>query len=53
MVSGQILPCISAWKMGDESRWPEMAYVIFPGNVVASGALLEVVEKLSKEKGEH
>ena len=50
MVSGQILPGVPVWKLGEESRWPEMAYIVFPGNVGDSNALVEAVEKLRTEK---
>ena len=45
-VMGQILPGIPVWKAGDESKFPGMPYVIFPGNVGADTALLEAVQKL-------
>ncbi|QQO07915.1 four-carbon acid sugar kinase family protein [Breznakiella homolactica] len=46
MVMGQILPGIPVWKTGPESRFPGIAYVIFPGNVGSDNALKEAVEKL-------
>jgi uncharacterized protein YgbK (DUF1537 family) len=46
MVSGQILPGVPVWKLGEESRWPGMVYIVFPGNVGDSNALAEVVESL-------
>ena len=33
MVLGQILPGIPVWRLGEESRFPGMGYVVFPGNV--------------------
>ena len=50
MVSGQILPGIPVWNLGEESRWPGMTYVVFPGNVGDSEALVEVAGKLGTEK---
>lgn len=47
MVLGQICPGIPVWKTGAESRFPGIAYVIFPGNVGAKTTLREVVERLS------
>lgn len=47
MVLGQICPGIPVWKTGAESRFPGIAYVIFPGNVGAETTLREVVERLS------
>lgn len=45
-VMGQVLPGIPVWKTGPESRFPGMAYVIFPGNVGSDTALYDIVEKL-------
>ncbi|MBW2411565.1 MAG: hypothetical protein JRF72_17335 [Deltaproteobacteria bacterium] len=50
MVSGQILPGVPVWKLKEESRWPELAYIVFPGNVGDSNALIKVVEALRPEK---
>ena len=50
MVSGQILPGVPVWNLGEESRWPGMAYVVFPGNVGDSEALVEVAGKLRTER---
>jgi uncharacterized protein YgbK (DUF1537 family) len=33
MVLGQILPGVPVWQLGPETRYPEMPYVVFPGNV--------------------
>ncbi len=33
MVLGQILPGVPVWQLGPETRFPEMPYVVFPGNV--------------------
>jgi len=45
-VLGQIRPGIPVWQTGPESKFPGMAYVIFPGNVGEAGTLREVVETL-------
>ncbi len=50
MVSGQILPGVPVWKLDEESRWPGIAYIVFPGNVGDSNAMVEVVEKLRKSQ---
>lgn len=47
MVMGQILPGIPVWRTGQESKFPDMPYVIFPGNVGDEYSLLEAVKKLS------
>lgn len=45
-VLGQILPGVPVWRLGPNSRWPGLAYVIFPGNVGHNDALADIVEKL-------
>ena len=51
MVLGQILPGIPLWRLGEESRWPGLIYVSFPGNLGGPDALLETVEKLAVNNG--
>ena len=46
MVRGQILPGIPVWQLGDESRFPGLNYIVFPGNVGGPDALLEAVQQL-------
>ncbi|MDR4945324.1 four-carbon acid sugar kinase family protein [Neobacillus cucumis] len=46
-VAGQIRPGIPVWRTGVESKYPGMAYVIFPGNVGSKTDLKEVAEILS------
>ena len=48
-VAGQIRPGIPVWKTGEESKYPGMAYVIFPGNVGTVTDLRTVVEMLNKK----
>lgn len=45
-VMGQICPGVPVWQTGEESRFPHIPYVIFPGNVGEDGTLREAVEKL-------
>lgn len=47
MAAGQILPGIPVWKTGEESLFPHMSYVIFPGNVGSDTALYDAVQKLT------
>lgn len=47
-VLGQILAGIPVWELGEESRFPKMPYIVFPGNVGDENALATVVQKLSK-----
>lgn len=45
-VLGQIRPGIPVWKTGDDSKFPQIPYVIFPGNVGERTTLREAVEIL-------
>ncbi|MFD6439521.1 nucleotide-binding domain containing protein, partial [Peribacillus sp. NPDC060186] len=45
-VAGQIKPGIPVWLTGSESKFPGIAYVIFPGNVGSKTTLKEVAELL-------
>lgn len=47
-VAGQIQPGIPVWFTGEESKFPGIAYVIFPGNVGAVSTLKDTVEILNK-----
>ncbi len=49
MVQGQILPGVPVWKLGEESRYPGMSYIIFPGNVGDNNALADIQSALSSE----
>lgn len=46
MVMGQIRKGIPVWKTGPESKFPDMPYIIFPGNVGEVSTLREIVEEL-------
>lgn len=48
-VAGQIKPGIPVWTTGDESKYPGLTYVIFPGNVGTKTDLKEVVQILLKK----
>lgn len=45
-VMGQICPGIPVWQTGEESKFPFIPYVIFPGNVGEMTTLREAVETL-------
>lgn len=45
-VMGQVRPGIPVWQTGEESRFPGIPYVIFPGNVGEESTLREAVEVL-------
>jgi len=44
LVIGQILPGVPVWRLGAESRYPGLNYVVFPGNVGDEGALVALVQ---------
>jgi uncharacterized protein YgbK (DUF1537 family) len=46
LVLGQAAAGIPVWKAGGESRWPGLAYVVFPGNVGTPDTLRLLVERL-------
>jgi uncharacterized protein YgbK (DUF1537 family) len=43
MVPGQILAGIPVWLLGEDSRFPGIPYVIFPGNVGTPDSLVQVI----------
>lgn len=47
-VLGQIRPGIPVWRTGEESKFPNTPYVIFPGNVGEVSTLREAVEILTE-----
>ena len=51
LVLGQILPGVPVWQLDDESRFPGLSYIIFPGNVGHRNALLDVVDQLKSNSG--
>nr|WP_122011941.1 four-carbon acid sugar kinase family protein [Maliibacterium massiliense] len=42
-VAGQVLPGVPVWKLGPESKYPGVCYVVFPGNVGDENGLRDVV----------
>jgi len=44
-VIGQLLPGVPVWRLGKESRYPGLGFVVFPGNVGTDKSLLEAVQK--------
>ncbi|MCF8089056.1 MAG: hypothetical protein K9K63_13520 [Desulfotignum sp.] len=46
MILGQILPGVPVWQLGDESVFPGMPYIIFPGNVGNDDALVRIHDTL-------
>jgi uncharacterized protein YgbK (DUF1537 family) len=49
LVLGQILPGVPVWQLGEESRYPGLTYIVFPGNVGGPEALVDIVSSLRRE----
>ena len=47
MILGQLLPGVPVWRLGHETRYPGMAYIVFPGNVGEDDALAEIRKRLA------
>ena len=47
VVLGQILRGVPVWRLGAGSRWSDVPYVVFPGNVGDGESLREVFETLA------
>ncbi|MEM8528356.1 MAG: four-carbon acid sugar kinase family protein [Bacteroidota bacterium] len=47
MVKGQVLPGVPVWSLGAESKFPDLSYIIFPGNVGEEDAITKVVQLLN------
>ena len=45
-VMGQIKPGIPVWQTDEQSKFPKIPYIIFPGNVGETYTLKEAVEEL-------
>lgn len=48
-VAGQVKPGIPVWYTGEDSKFPGLPYVIFPGNVGSITTLKEVAELLQQK----
>ncbi|UXX79080.1 hypothetical protein N7E81_17130 [Reichenbachiella carrageenanivorans] len=45
-VLGQILPGIPVWELGSETKFPQIPFIVFPGNVGEEESLGEAYKKL-------
>lgn len=50
-VLGQIRPGVPVWRLGPETRFPGLPYVVFPGNVGSAETLAEIVAELRGDDG--
>jgi uncharacterized protein YgbK (DUF1537 family) len=46
IVIGQVRPGVPVWRLGIESRYPGLPYVVFPGNVGEQETLADIVRVL-------
>lgn len=50
IVLGQVLPGVPVWKSGVESKFPDLPYIIFPGNVGDDKALSDLYRIISSKQ---
>lgn len=46
-VIGQINSGVPVWQMGEETKFPNLPYIVFPGNVGTKESLYQITQKLS------
>ncbi len=46
-VTGQIIKGVPVWQMGEETKFPNLPYIVFPGNVGTQESLYQIIQKLS------
>ncbi len=46
IILGQALPGVPVWRLGPEARFPNLGYVVFPGNVGTDTALSDLLRQL-------
>lgn len=50
-ILGQVSAGVPVWFTGEEARFKETSYIVFPGNVGDKDSILRIVENLSEQKG--
>jgi uncharacterized protein YgbK (DUF1537 family) len=50
-VLGQAILGVPVWQTGEESRWPDLPYVVFPGNVGDAAAVRRMIRILRGDEG--
>lgn len=51
IVLGQVIPGVPVWQLGDETRFPGMPYVVYPGNVGDANSLAQVYDLFTSITG--
>lgn len=46
IVLGQAIKGVPVWKLGGEAKFPDMPYIVFPGNVGDASSLYELLKQL-------
>ena len=46
-IIGQAIKGVPVWRLGKDAKFPELPYIVFPGNVGDDDALLNLIQKLS------
>lgn len=46
LVLGQVIPGVPVWQLNQDSKFPDLIYVVFPGNVGDEAALTQVYRQL-------
>ncbi len=46
-IMGQVINGVPVWRLGQDAKFPELPYIVFPGNVGENDALFNVIRKLS------
>ena len=44
LIVGQLQPGIPVWRLGEETKFPNMHYVVYPGNVGTADGLAEAIQ---------
>jgi uncharacterized protein YgbK (DUF1537 family) len=47
MILGQVIPGVPVWRIDEKSKFPDLIFVVFPGNVGDDNSLLDVCRKFS------
>lgn len=46
-VLGQVVKGVPVWKMGKETKFPRLPYIVFPGNVGDEKSMYDITQKLT------
>lgn len=49
-VLGQIIPGVPVWEMSNETKFPSLPYIVFPGNVGDEKSLYLITQKLTNHE---